>query len=362
MIPLTVTSFNEDEKNELMDCLNKNWVTMGEKTKIFETEFARYCGVEHALMTNNGTSALHIVLNAHGIHEGDEVIVPSLTFLSTAAAVSYCCAKPVFVDVERDTYCIDPESIEKNITNKTKAIVPVHLYGHPADMQAIQEIAAQHNLFVVEDAAEAHGAMINEKKVGSFGDAAIFSFFGNKIITTGEGGMVVTDDEQLYEKLKIIRNQGMDPNRKYWHPYLGFNYRPTDIQAALGIAQLRKIDSIIEKKRKIAKHYDKILEEIHGITRHYERKGYKSVYWMYSPLLRSGILVEDLIKKLREDGVDSRPFFPCLHWQPVYKEEKYLPVAEELSRTGINLPSGPSMTEKDIEFVIETVVKNIQDS
>lgn len=360
MIPITVTSFDDTEERELLDCLDNNWVTMGEKTKKFEKDFASYCGVKNALMTNNGTSALHIVLNALEIQEGDEVIVPALTFLSTAAAVSYCGARPVFVDVERDTYCIDPESIEENITDKTKAIVPVHLYGHPSDMHVIQEIATQHDLFIVEDAAQAHGAEIKEKRVGGFGDAAIFSFFGNKIITTGEGGMVVTDDEQLQEKLEILRNQGMDPSRKYWHPYLGFNYRPTDLQAALGIAQLNKIDSIIDKKRKIAKHYNKIFEEIDDIDQHHEREEYKSVYWMYSPFLRSEVPIEELIKKLREDGVDSRPFFPCLHWQPVYKEKKSLPVAEDLSLNGLTLPSGPSMTENDVEYVVEKVTNNIR--
>lgn len=357
MISLTETYFDDDEKKELLDCLEKNWVTMGEKTRRFEEGFARYNGVEHALMTNNGTSALHIVLEALGICSNDEVIVPTLTFLSTAAAVSYCGAKPVFADVEKDTYCIDPESVEKNITEKTKAIIPVHLYGHPADMQALQEIADRHDLLVVEDAAEAHGAEIKGKKVGSFGDAAIFSFYGNKIITTGEGGMVVTNDEKLYEKIKILRNQGMDPKRKYWHPYLGFNYRPTDMQAAIGIAQLRKIDKIIEKKRQIAKWYNEILEDIEGMIPHNERKGYKNVYWMYSPLLKLNITIEELIKKLKEDGVDSRPFFPCMHWQPVYKQEISLPAAEELSSNGINLPSGPSMTRKDVERVVEAVLR-----
>lgn len=357
MIPLTETYFDEDEKKELLDCLKKNWVTMGEKTHRFEEIFAKYCGVEHALMTNNGTSALHVVLEALGIRAGDEVIVPTLTFLSTAAAVSYCGAKSVFVDVKKDTYCIDPESIEKNITEKTKAIIPVHLYGHPADMQAINEIAERHNLFVIEDAAEAHGAEINGKRVGGFGDAAIFSFYGNKIITTGEGGMVVTNDEQLCDKMKILRNQGMDPKRKYWHPYIGFNYRPTDMQAALGIAQLRKIDKIITSKRQNAKWYNKILENIDGVETHKENKGYKNVYWMYSPIIRLNITIVDLIKKMKDDGVDSRPFFPCLHWQPAYKEEKNLPIAEELSFNGINLPSGPSMTKKDVEYVVETILK-----
>lgn len=357
MISLTETYFDDDERKELLECLDKNWVTMGEKTRVFEDEFARYCGVEYGLMTNNGTSALHIVLEAHGIKANDEVIVPTLTFLSTAAAASYCGAKPVFADVERDTYCIDPGSIEENITKKTRAIIPVHLYGHPADMQAVMEIAQDHDLLVVEDAAEAHGAQIKGKKVGGFGDAAIFSFYGNKIITTGEGGMVVTNDEKLYEKMKILRNQGMDPKRKYWHPYLGFNYRPTDMQAALGIAQLRKIEKIIEGKRRIAKLYNEKFKKIEGVEPHKERKGYKNVYWMYSPILHLNISMEDMIKKLRENGVDTRPFFPCMHWQPVYKEEKSLPVAEELSSNGINLPSAPSMTKEDVEYVVEAVLK-----
>ena len=227
-----------NERMYVLDCLDTNWISSnGKYIAAFEEAFAKYCGAKHAIAANNGTTALHLALVALDLKPGDEVIIPTVTYIATANAVRYCGATPVLVDVCADTMNINPADIERKITPKTRGIIPVHLYGHPADMDAVNRIATKHGLWVVEDAAEAHGAEVNGKKVGTLGTCATFSFFGNKIITTGEGGMVTTDDDELAAKLRLYRGQGMDPNRRYWFPVVGFNYRMTNIQAAIGLAQ-----------------------------------------------------------------------------------------------------------------------------
>ena len=246
MIPIAEPLLEEEELNNVMEAVKSGWISSkGKFIPEFEENFARYCGVKHSVATSNGTVALHLALATLGIKEGDEVIVPTLTFIATANAVRYTGAKPVFVDSNPDYWCIDPEKIEGAITPKTRAIIPVHLYGHPCDMEAIMAVAKKHDLYVIEDAAEAHGAEHKGRKVGSFGDIACFSFYGNKIITTGEGGMCLTDDEILAERMRILRDHGMNPGKRYWHDIVGFNYRMTNMQAAIGVAQLEKIDRVI---------------------------------------------------------------------------------------------------------------------
>ena len=243
--PVAEPRFGDAELRYVSECVLTGWVSSaGKFVKKFEDLFAAFCGTKFAVTTTNGTTALHLSMLALGIGPGDEVIVPSLTFISTANAVTFTGAKPVFIDSEPYTWNIDPVGIEKAITSRTKAIIPVHLYGHPADMDPILEIANKYGLAVVEDAAEAHGALYKDKKVGSLGKIGMFSFFGNKIITTGEGGMIVTDDQKLAEKLRILRDHGMDPNKKYWHDRLGFNYRMTNLQAAIGVAQVKKLKGL----------------------------------------------------------------------------------------------------------------------
>ena len=361
MIPIAEPSLGGEELNNVMEAVKSGWISSkGKFIEEFEQNFSNYCDRKYGVATSNGTVALHLASKALGISKDDEVIVPDLTFVAVANAVTYCSAKPVFVDSHPDYWCIDPEKIEDNITKNTKAIIPVHLYGHPCDMDAILDIAKDHNLIIIEDAAEAHGAEYKGKKVGSFGDISCFSFYGNKIMTTGEGGMCLTNNEELAEKVRILRDHGMNPEKKYWHDVIGFNYRITNLQAAIGVAQLKKLDEFVEKKRKIAKWYSeslKELEERQFIKLHPEMSWAKCVYWMYSILIKDkfGISRADLMKKLEKNGIDTRPFFYPIHMMPPYMSEEKFPVAEELSRRGINLPSSVQLKEEEIELIVKWI-------
>jgi len=248
-IPIAEPSITQKEISYVTDAVKSGWVSsLGYYIFEFEKKFAEFIGTKYALTTSNGTTALHLTLASLGIKEGDEVIIPDLTFVATANAVAYTGAKPIIVDVEEDIWCIDPDSIRKSITPKTKAIIPVHLYGHSADMDEIIKISNEYGLHVIEDAAEAHGAEYKGKKVGSLGKCGVFSFYGNKIITTGEGGMITTDDEKLYERAKFLRDHAMNKEKRYWHSEIGFNYRITNLQAALGLAQLERIEEFLDKR------------------------------------------------------------------------------------------------------------------
>jgi perosamine synthetase len=323
--------------------------------------FAEFCGTRFAIATSNGTTALHLILVALGIGKGDEVIVPSMTFIATANAVLYTGAVPVFVDSEDHTWNIDPQLIERAITPRTKAIIPVHLYGHPADMDPILEIARVHKLAVIEDAAEAHGAEYKGKKVGGLGVAGMFSFYGNKIITTGEGGMIVTNDKCLAEKMKLYRDHGMSPTRRYWHTVLGYNYRLTNIQAAIGVAQLERIEAIIRTKFEISALYHQNLEGISGLIRPPQAVWAKNVYWLYSILIEKdfGISRDELMRELSSLDIDTRPFFPAVHTQPVYNTRQDLPVAQALAEKGLSLPSSAGLQDHEVVRVC-TAIKNVQ--
>ena len=239
-----------NERKYVLDCLDTNWISSnGKYIGMLESAFAEFCGSKHAIACNNGTTSLHLALVAMGLEPGDEVIIPTVTYIATANCVRYCHATPVLVDVEPGTLNVDPAAIEKAITPKTKGIIPVHLYGYPADMDAINAIAQRHGLFVLEDAAEAHGATIGGRRVGSMGTAASFSFFGNKIVTTGEGGMLTTDDDDLAARMRLLRGQGMDPKRRYWFPVVGYNYRMTNIQAAIGLGQMERVSEKLAKRQ-----------------------------------------------------------------------------------------------------------------
>jgi perosamine synthetase len=365
VIPVAEPSLGKKELEYVVDAVRSGWISSkGRYINEFEQKFAKYCGVKYAVSTSNGTVALHLALLSMGIGKNDEVIVPTLTFIATANAVAYTGAKPVFVDSLPGYWCIDPEKIEKAITPRTRAIIPVHLYGHPANMDPIIKIARKRDLQVIEDAAEAHGAQYKGKKVGAMGDLGVFSFYGNKIITTGEGGMIVTNNKKLASRAGMLKNQGMDPRRKYWHSVIGYNYRMTNIQAALGVAQLSKIDSLLEKRRKIAKLYDKFLSRIDGITPLSEQIWAKNVYWMYSVLIDKNKFKpgrDGLAAKLRVKGIETRPFFHSIHTLPPYKTGSCFPVAQILSREGINLPSSPNLSFKDVAHIcnqIERIGRN----
>lgn len=352
-IPVAEPLLGEKELEYVSECVLTGWVSSaGKFVGQFERMFAEFCGVSHAIATSNGTTALHLALLTLGIGPGDEVIVPSLTFIATANTVAYTGARPVFVDSERETWNIDAHKIEAAITPKTKAIMPVHLYGHPANMQPILEIAQRYGLAVIEDAAEAHGALYRGKRVGSLGDIGCFSFYGNKIVTTGEGGMIVTDRADLAQHMRILRDHGMQPGHRYWHEVLGYNYRLTNLQAALGVAQMEKVEAILEAKYRIARAYDQALDGIPGITLPPQAEWAKSVYWLYSILVdegQYGASRDQLMALLNEHGFETRTFFPPIHTQPIYAGGLRLPVAESLSAAGLSLPSAVNLNIKDIE-------------
>jgi perosamine synthetase len=324
----------------------------------FEKAFADFCGVKHAIATNNGTSALHLALVVLGLQPGDEVLVPTVTYIATANAVRYCGATPVFVDVCIDTMNIDPHDIERKITSKTRGIIPVHLYGHPAEMGPIIELAKKHNLFIVEDAAEAHGAEYMGNKVGCFGDCATFSFFGNKIVTTGEGGMITTNNDELADSLRLHRGQGMDPNHRYWFNVVGFNYRMTNIQAAIGVAQMENIDVVIANREQLARWYDKALAPLSDkIVLPTQATWAKHAYWMYTIFLRDvGEQERDAVMRMLDnEGIETRPVFYPMHIMPPYKEENAYPVADLWAQRGINLPTHLMLTEDDVQRIADNL-------
>lgn len=354
-ISVAEPEIGEEELQNVIEAVKSGWVSSkGPFIEEFEKGFSSYIGVKHGVATSNGTTALHLALAALEIGNGDKVLVPSLTFVSVANAVTYTGAQPVFVDSHPEYWCIDPSKIEEKIDSQTKAIIPVHLYGHPCDMNNIVRIAEDYGVQVIEDCAEAHGAEYEGTKVGSLGIISCFSFYGNKIITTGEGGMCLTNNEELANKMRILRDHGMTPNKKYWHQIIGFNYRMTNLQAALGVAQVKKLDLLINKKRRIASAYNKLLQDLPTVTPAPEMSWAKSVYWLYSVLVKKA-LRDKIIDHLEREGIETRPFFYPQHVLPPYKRGLTLPVAEELSARGLNLPSGPQLSEKQIEEVVKSL-------
>ncbi len=341
-----------NEKKYVNECLDSSWISsQGEYVDKFEKAFAEYIGIKHALSCSNGTTALHLALLALEIGPGDEVIVPSLTYVASANAIIYVGATPVFVDSEPHHFQIDPKDIEAKITPKTKAILVVHLYGHAADMEAIVKIAKKHNLFVIEDCAEAIGTKYNNQFVGTFGDIATFSFFGNKTITTGEGGMVVTNNHDLSESVFKFKGQGVSRTTRYFHDVIGYNYRMTNICCAIGMAQLENIDYILDRKIALANQYKEFLKQTKEIVFHAEREKTLHTYWLVSILVKDKSKRDGLMKHLLEAGIDSRPFFIPMHQLPIHKRDIQLPVAETLSLQGINLPSYPDLNECDVAYI-----------
>lgn len=374
-IAVSEPCFNGNEKKYLIECIDSTWISSdGKFVHEFERQFAQYCQVKHALSCSNGTVALHLALLAHGIEPGDEVIVPTLTYIATANAVMYCNAKPVFVDSEPDTWNLSAASIEAAITEKTKGIIVVHLYGHPVDMDAIIAIAKRHNLFIIEDAAEAHGALYKGRKVGSIGHSATFSFYGNKIITSGEGGAVVTNDSAIADKVRLLKGQGMS-SKRYWFEVIGYNYRMTNLQAAVALAQLENIEWLAERRKEVARWYHKDLNGIDSIVLPIEKPWAKHAYWMYTILLRDGTETErdQLMDMLAKDGIETRPVFYPLHIMPPYAEMhrkknaafhpyiqtqtqagndfSSLPEATAIAASGINLPTHAILTKEDVQYV-----------
>lgn len=354
MIPIAEPSLGKQELANVIQAVKSGWISSrGEFIPQFEQQFASYCGAAHGVATTNGTTALHLALKSLDIKEGDEVIVPTLTFIASANAVRYVGATPVFVDSHPDYWCLDPAQVRRKITIKTKAIMPVHLYGHPCDMRPVMKLAREFNLKVIEDAAEAHGALYRGRKVGTFGDIACFSFYGNKLITTGEGGMCLTNSDFLATRMKTLRDHGMNPTRRYWHDEVGFNYRMTNLQAAIGVAQLSKIDEFIEKKRQLVGWYNAELAESPCIVTPCEMPWARSVYWMYSVLIKeAGEEKRDkVIMEMERAGVETRPVFYPVHVMPPYTGNGHFPIAERIGSTGISLPSAITLKREQVRFI-----------
>lgn len=353
-IPVAHPQLNGNEVAYLLEALSSTWISSnGKYIRDFEDNFSKYCEMQYGVAVSNGTTALHLALTALGIKSGDEVIVPDLTFAATINAVIYTGATPVIVDIEKDSWCIDPIEVEKAITCKTRAIIPVHIYGQPCDMSELCRIAKEHKLYIVEDCAEAHGAEFNGKKIGSFSDISCFSFFGNKIITTGEGGMCLTNSEKLESKMRKLRDHGMSKTRKYYHDVIGFNYRMTNMQAAVGVAQLERIESTLLWREKLESQYFEKLQGVECQKKNIAHR--KKVAWLVS------ILVDEkkrdmVINKLKESGIDSRPFFIPLSEMSIYEKYTFSDrVSKKIARQGINLPTNYDMTFDDVEKIANII-------
>lgn len=356
-IPVYQPSLNGNEKKYVNECLDSTWISSkGKFVNQFESSFAEYVGVKHAATVSNGTVAIHLALLALGISEGDEVIVPTLTYIASVNAIAYTGATPVFVDSLPDTWQIDPADVERKITSKTKAVMAVHLYGHPCDMDSLVEICKKHNIFLIEDCAEAIGTMYKGKHVGTFGDISTFSFFGNKTITTGEGGMVVTNDETLHDRSVHFKGQGLAKHRQYWHDVIGYNYRMTNICAAIGLAQLENIEQVLNEKKRVADTYRSLLTNTHVVFHDQVGENVYHSYWMCSILTNDAKERNALREHLENQGIETRPLFYPVHTMPMYSSQyQRHPVAENIGWRGLNLPSYPGLQQEEIEFICNAI-------
>jgi perosamine synthetase len=354
VIPIAKPLMGEEEKEAIIAVLESGILAQGPEVEEFERAFAAMCGVRYAMAASSGTTALHLALLAHGIGPGDEVITSPFTFISSANSILFVGAKPVFVDIDESSYNIDPSLIEGRITPRTKALMPVHLFGNPCDMEAIMTIAARHGLVVIEDAAQAHGASVNGKKVGSFGTGC-FSFYPTKNMTTAEGGMVTSDDDQVAERVRLLRSHGM--KRRYYHDFLGYNFRMTDVHAAIGLAQLAKLQVFNEKRIANARYLTERLRDI--IIAPQVKVGYRHVFHQYTIRVKGDR--DQFVEQLRERGIGTGIYYPLpVHKQPVYQELGYtdrLPIAEAMSREVLSLPVHPALSRADLERIVEVVLQ-----
>lgn len=363
-IPVSSLVIAPEAHQKVAECLKSGCISGSSPYVVeFEKQWAQFVGAPYAVSVSNGTTALHLALAGLGIQRGDEVIVPNLTIISCALAPLYCGATPVLVDVENKTGTIDPIAVENAISSRTKAIIVVHLLGHPADMDPLLAVARKYNVAIVEDCAQAHGALYKNKMVGTFGDVAAFSFYANKIITTGEGGMLVTKHKWLYNKLYSLRNLAHSPSKRFYHTAIGFNYRMSGLQAALGIGQLTHIHTSIKQKRANARLYDSLFKTNPYLVLPNEASWAYSVYWMYALRITkdSGITKEFLMKQLEKLGIETRAFFYPLHTQPALKNKIRLGSSLKnsiiLSRQGMYIPSGLTLTKQDIQYVAHSIHK-----
>jgi perosamine synthetase len=361
-VPVSRPLLDKSEVKNVNEAISKGEISgsFGHFVGDFEKDFAKYCGVKYGATVNSGTTALHLAIAALGIEQGDEVLVSTMTNMASFFAVLYQGAVPIPIDCEPNTLNLNSSLIEKKITSKTKAIMVVHLYGHPVDMDPIMKIAKKHNLFIIEDAAEAHGAEYKGRKIGSIGDIGCFSFYSNKIITTGEGGMVVTNNKKLIDKCILLKNLAFGKKEKFMHQAVGFKYQMTNLQAAVGLAQLKKIEKIIKRKREIADFYIKSLSKRNDIILPVE-KGYAlNVYWMFNIILKGPLAGkrEKLMKELLKEGVQTREDFVPFNKQKIFikqgiVKENSCPITNSLYKNGLYLPSGTEILEKELNYVVE---------
>jgi len=374
MIPVNEPQLGVRELEYVSECVRTGWVSSaGKFIEAFEEHWAAYCGRRHGVAVSNGTVALQLALGCLDLEPGDEVILPTFTIISCALAVIYNGGVPVLVDSDPRTWCMDVQQIEKKITDRTRAIMPVHMYGHCVDLDPLMELADRHGLAVVEDAAQVHGGEYftgrqtdhaKWRRCGSFGTLSTFSFYANKLITTGEGGMVLTDDPELAEKARSMRNLCFDPRRRFYHEHLGWNFRLTNMQAALGVAQVERVDELVAKKRWMGQEYTRQLEGIPGLELPVEEPWCRHMYWMYGVVLSEARDMDAgrFARELHNHGVDTRPFFLGMHEQPVFQKRGLFvnasyPVAEKIARRGLYLPSGLALTEDQLAEVCGAVRK-----
>jgi len=362
MIPVSEPLMHASARTYVDECLRTSWISSeGHFIREFEDAWAAYCGMEHGVAVTSGTTALQVAMASLGLGPGDEVIMPTFTIISCALAVIETGATPVLVDADPRTWCMDVEQVADRITERTRAIMPVHMYGHPVDMDPVLKLAERHGLFVVEDAAEAHGAEYKGRRAGGMGDLSCFSFYANKIITTGEGGMVLARRAEHAERLRSLRNLAFREDRRFYHTELGHNYRLTNVQAAIGLSQVEHIEEHIRHKRWMGAAYTERLADL-PLELPVEEPWATNVYWMYGVVLEDDVPFEadELARRLRAEGVDTRPFFIGMHEQPalrargLFADERY-PVAERIARRGLYLPSGLTLTEEQVDAVCGAV-------
>jgi len=374
MIPVNEPLIGEQEIEYVLDCLKTGWISSsGKYLESFEQAWARYCGMGSGVAVSNGTTALQVAVACLNLQPGDEVIMPTFTIISCAQAVTYNGGIPVLVDADPRTWCMDVDQVAAKITRRTRAIMPVHIYGHPVDMDPLISLAEQHGLHIIEDAAEAHGAEYLSKRgsssakwrrCGSLGDISVFSFYANKLVTTGEGGMVLTDDPQIAEQARSLRNLCFKPERRFYHTELGYNFRLTNLQAAIGLAQIERMQETIARKRWMGQAYTQRLQHISTLQLPVEEAWARQVYWMYGLVLDESTQLNALefARRLRSQGVETRPFFLGIHEQPVYSrmglfQGEHYPVAERIARQGLYLPSGLTLAEAQLDEVCRAVEK-----
>lgn len=364
-LPVASPDLGGNEERYVVDAIRSSWISStGPYVDRFEREFAELTGMRAAIAVSNGTVALHLALLALDVGPGDEVIVPSLTYIATANAVRYVSAEPIFVDVDPETWCLDPSAVEEAVGPGTKAIVAVDLYGHPADMDRINDIAARNGLAVIEDAAEAHGARYKGKPAGSLGTIGTFSFYGNKIVTSGEGGAVTVDDPELERRMRLFRGQGMDPERRYFFPVIGYNYRLTNVACALLCAQLERWNELLGARAELFAAYEQGLAGVRGIGLQPRATWAEPARWLFSITVDEaefGVSRDELARRLDADGIETRPFFQPLHRLPPYERrpgsKRALPVTDRLAASGLNLPTSTRMTDADVDRVVRAIRK-----